>query len=61
MLASYWLIELCCFCLGCAAHADLGYPHSESLFLTTTQFVIFYLFVLFECLISYCISMAYEA
>jgi len=32
MLASNWLIGLCCFCLGCVVHTDLGYPHPKSLF-----------------------------
>jgi len=41
MRASYWLIGLCCFCLGCAVWMVSSYAHSESLFLVATQFVIF--------------------
>jgi hypothetical protein len=61
MRANHWLTGFCCFCLACAVRAVLGYPHSKSLFLATTQLVIFYLFVLFEGLISHCISIVYEA
>jgi hypothetical protein len=32
MRANYWLLGLCCFCLGGVGQADSGYPHPKSLF-----------------------------
>ena len=44
MRANYWLLGLCCFCLGCAAHANSGYPHPESLFFGDNT-IVYFLFV----------------
>ena len=61
MRANYWLLGLCCFCLGCAVLAGPSYPHPKSFFLSReSQFVLFELFVLFVGFITYYKSVIYK-